>query len=54
MVFIFNLVVGTGALALPKAFSNAGWAISITVMVVVGFLRYVQVVFIILCTLFCK
>ncbi|KIH47602.1 hypothetical protein ANCDUO_22335 [Ancylostoma duodenale] len=29
LLYIFNLIVGTGALALPKAFQTAGYALSI-------------------------
>ena len=28
-IFIFNLIVGTGALALPKAMNDAGWVLSV-------------------------
>lgn len=42
MIFVFNLIVGTGALAIPKAFASAGWAISLTMIIIIAFLRFFE------------
>ncbi|ESN99538.1 hypothetical protein HELRODRAFT_101525 [Helobdella robusta] len=47
MVFLFNLIVGTGALALPKSFSMAGWGVSLVMIIVVAFLSYVTATYVI-------
>ncbi|ETN75246.1 hypothetical protein NECAME_00657, partial [Necator americanus] len=31
-LYVFNLIVGTGALALPKAFQGAGYILSIVIL----------------------
>uniref|UniRef100_A0A158PPK0 Transmembrane protein 104 homolog (inferred by orthology to a C. elegans protein) n=1 Tax=Anisakis simplex TaxID=6269 RepID=A0A158PPK0_ANISI len=36
---VFNLIVGTGALALPKAFENAGYILAVILLVVSSFMR---------------
>ena len=36
LIYIFNLIVGTGALTLPAAFSNAGWALSTFIIILLG------------------
>ncbi|XP_055546899.1 transmembrane protein 104 homolog [Wyeomyia smithii] len=46
-VFIFNLIVGTGALTLPSAFSHAGWLLGSVLIVVLAFASYVTVTFVI-------
>jgi amino acid permease len=38
-VYIFNLIVGAGALALPRAFSEAGLLLSAVIVVILAFLR---------------
>ena len=35
-VFVFNLIVGTGALALPAAFAAAGWVAGTVLLVVLA------------------
>lgn len=40
LVFIFNIIVGTGALAMPKAFYSAGWLTSAILLVVLSVIRY--------------
>jgi amino acid permease len=40
LVYVFNLIIGTGALALPKAFSDAGWATGVILLIVSAFIRY--------------
>ncbi|XP_028395214.1 transmembrane protein 104-like isoform X2 [Dendronephthya gigantea] len=39
-VYIFNLIVGAGALALPKAFSEAGLLLSAIIIVILAFLSF--------------
>ncbi|XP_055606067.1 transmembrane protein 104 homolog [Uranotaenia lowii] len=46
-VFIFNLIVGTGALTLPSAFSHAGWVLGSGLIVVLAFVSYMTVTFVI-------
>ncbi|CAG0915602.1 unnamed protein product [Notodromas monacha] len=48
MIFVFNLIVGTGALTLPAAFLRSGWFLGICLLV---FLAFVRSVFIQLCSL---
>lgn len=36
---MFNLIVGTGALTMPKAFATAGWLVSLIMLVFLGFMR---------------
>ena len=40
-VYIFNLIVGTGALALPAAFAVAGWASATVLLLVLALLSYI-------------
>lgn len=40
---MFNLIVGTGALTMPKAFATAGWGVSIALISFLGFMRQVQI-----------
>ncbi|XP_055702855.1 transmembrane protein 104 homolog [Phlebotomus papatasi] len=47
MVFVFNLIIGTGALTLPAAFSRAGWLGGSVMVLLVGFISYVTVTFVI-------
>lgn len=44
-IYIFNLIVGTGALAIPAAFGNAGWLTGTVVMVMLAFMSYVTATF---------
>uniref|UniRef100_A0A0N5AQ51 Aa_trans domain-containing protein n=1 Tax=Syphacia muris TaxID=451379 RepID=A0A0N5AQ51_9BILA len=46
-LLICNLIVGTGALALPKAFQSAGYVLSIVLLLVSAFTSYVSATFII-------
>ncbi|XP_039715585.1 transmembrane protein 104 isoform X6 [Pteropus medius] len=39
LVYMFNLIVGTGALTMPKAFATAGWLVSLVLLVFLGFMR---------------
>ncbi|XP_017467297.1 PREDICTED: transmembrane protein 104 homolog isoform X2 [Rhagoletis zephyria] len=46
-VFIFNLIVGTGALTLPFVFAQAGWLLSSLVVTLLAFISYITVTFMI-------
>lgn len=39
-IYVFNLIVGTGALAMPKAFAAAGWVAGVIIIFVLVFMRY--------------
>jgi amino acid permease len=39
MIYIFNIIVGTGALALPKAFHAGGYVLSTVLLLILGFVR---------------
>lgn len=41
LVYVFNLIVGTGALTMPKAFATAGWSLGIILITVLSFMRYI-------------
>ncbi|KAG8221892.1 hypothetical protein J437_LFUL006710 [Ladona fulva] len=47
LAYIFNLIVGTGALTLPAAFSRAGWLLAACVIVILAFISYVTVTFVV-------
>ncbi|CAG9861858.1 unnamed protein product [Phyllotreta striolata] len=49
LVYIFNLIVGTGALTLPAAFAGAGWLFSTLMMLFLAFISFVTVTFVIEC-----
>lgn len=40
LVYMFNLIVGTGALTMPRAFATAGWVVSLALITFLGFMRY--------------
>lgn len=46
-VYIFNLIVGTGALTLPAAFHDAGWLLSTIIIVMLAFMSYLTATFVI-------
>ncbi|KAM7353143.1 transmembrane protein 104 homolog isoform 2-T2 [Cochliomyia hominivorax] len=46
-IFIFNLIVGTGALTLPGVFAKAGWFLSLIVIILLAIISYITVTFII-------
>lgn len=43
LVYMFNLIVGTGALTMPRAFATAGWVVSLSLISFLGFMRWVLV-----------
>ncbi|XP_043941096.1 transmembrane protein 104 [Protopterus annectens] len=47
MVYMFNLIVGTGALTMPKAFATAGWVVSLALIIFLGFMSYMTTTFVI-------
>lgn len=47
LLYVFNLIVGTGALALPKAFQTAGWLLSFVILTISAFMSYIAATFII-------
>ncbi|XP_033221519.1 transmembrane protein 104 homolog isoform X1 [Belonocnema kinseyi] len=47
LIYIFNLIVGTGALTLPAVFSRAGWMLGLIVILVLAFISFVTVTFVI-------
>jgi len=46
-IYVFNLIVGTGALTLPKAFQDAGWLLGFIVLSLLCFLSYITSTFVI-------
>ncbi|EDV90947.1 transmembrane protein 104 homolog [Drosophila grimshawi] len=46
-VFIFNLIVGTGALTLPAAFAKAGWCLSLLLLLLLAVISYITVTYVI-------
>ncbi|NXU74032.1 TM104 protein, partial [Oreotrochilus melanogaster] len=47
LVYMFNLIVGTGALTMPKAFATAGWLVSLLLLVFLGFMSYMTTTFVV-------
>ncbi|XP_055388017.1 transmembrane protein 104 homolog isoform X2 [Condylostylus longicornis] len=47
LIFVFNLIVGTGALTLPSIFHRAGWILSTAVIIVLAFISGVTSTFVI-------
>ncbi|CAG0902433.1 unnamed protein product, partial [Cyprideis torosa] len=46
-IYIFNLIVGTGALTLPAAFAHAGWALSLLILTILAFMSYMTTTFVV-------
>ena len=46
-VYIFNLIVGTGALALPSAFALAGWGLGTGLLVLLAIFSYITATFVV-------
>lgn len=46
LVYVFNLIVGTGALTMPKAFHVAGWLLSLITIILLSFMSYLTVTFV--------
>ncbi|KAI0231299.1 hypothetical protein LSAT2_018338 [Lamellibrachia satsuma] len=47
LIYVFNLIVGTGALTMPGAFVAAGWLLGIGFVVVLAFMSYMTTTFVI-------
>ncbi|EFX75992.1 hypothetical protein DAPPUDRAFT_322812 [Daphnia pulex] len=47
LVYVFNLIVGTGALTLPAAFANAGWIVSLSVILALSAISYITLTFVV-------
>ncbi|XP_077979470.1 transmembrane protein 104-like isoform X2 [Glandiceps talaboti] len=45
-IYIFNLIVGSGALTMPKAFAEAGWLTSVVTLVLLAFMSFLTSTFI--------
>ncbi|KAL7061722.1 hypothetical protein AAHC03_01870 [Spirometra sp. Aus1] len=46
-IFLFNLILGTGALALPKAFHDAGWLLGTILLLVISIMSFIPATFIV-------
>ncbi|XDV13653.1 hypothetical protein PO909_002022 [Leuciscus waleckii] len=44
---MFNLIVGTGALTMPKAFAAAGWVVSVSLIIFLAFMSFMTTTFVI-------
>jgi amino acid permease len=44
---VFNLIVGTGSLLLPKAFSETGYVLSSILIIFLAFTSYLTVTFVV-------
>ena len=42
-IYVFNLIIGVGALTMPKAFANAGWLIASVLIGILCLMRLVEV-----------
>uniref|UniRef100_A0A6M2DYN0 Putative amino acid transporter n=1 Tax=Xenopsylla cheopis TaxID=163159 RepID=A0A6M2DYN0_XENCH len=47
LVYVFNLIVGTGALTLPAVFARAGWGLGLAAIIFLAFISFVTVTFVI-------
>ncbi|XP_060757625.1 transmembrane protein 104 [Neoarius graeffei] len=47
LVYMFNIIVGTGALTMPKAFVTAGWVVSLVLLSFLAFMSYMTTTFVI-------
>jgi amino acid permease len=39
LIYVFNLIVGTGALTLPAVFDSAGWILGLCLICVLALIR---------------
>uniref|UniRef100_A0A915I201 Amino acid transporter transmembrane domain-containing protein n=1 Tax=Romanomermis culicivorax TaxID=13658 RepID=A0A915I201_ROMCU len=46
-IFIFNLIIGTGTLALPKAFQDAGYLLATIIIIVLAVFSYMAFTFVV-------
>ncbi|CAH0546275.1 unnamed protein product [Brassicogethes aeneus] len=47
LIYVFNIIVGTGALTLPAAFQGAGWLFSSILLILLAFVSFMTVTFVI-------
>ncbi|XP_045487833.1 transmembrane protein 104 homolog [Pieris rapae] len=47
LIYIFNLIVGTGALTIPAAFARAGWGLSTISLVFLAFMSFMNATYVI-------
>lgn len=47
LIFVFNLIVGTGALTLPAVIAKAGWLLGSVFIVLLAVISYITVTFVI-------
>nr|CAD7594828.1 unnamed protein product [Timema genevievae] len=47
LVYVFNLIVGTGALTLPAVFNQVGWALGVSLIMVLAVISFITVTFVI-------
>jgi len=47
LIYIFNLIVGTGALTLPAAFKDAGYLCSTVILILLAFMSFLTATFVI-------
>ncbi|KAF5303970.1 hypothetical protein FQA39_LY01755 [Lamprigera yunnana] len=47
LVYVFNLIVGTGALTLPAVFVQAGWLLSLILLITLAFVSFITVTFVV-------
>ncbi|CAF1291349.1 unnamed protein product [Adineta ricciae] len=47
MIYVFNIIVGTGALTLPNAFHEGGYVLSTLILLILGFFSYVTATYMI-------
>lgn len=41
-MYVFNLIVGTGALTMPAPIAEAGWLLSLIILIILAVMRYVS------------
>ncbi|EDV28377.1 uncharacterized protein TRIADDRAFT_21298 [Trichoplax adhaerens] len=46
-IYVFNLVVGVGALTMPKAFAHTGWLLATIMLVLLAIISYITTTFIV-------
>lgn len=47
LVYIFNIIVGTGALTLPAVFARAGWGLSTISLIFLAFMSFMTATYVI-------
>ncbi|KAK6171583.1 hypothetical protein SNE40_019740 [Patella caerulea] len=46
VIYVFNLIVGTGALTMPAAFHSAGWLVSLILVIFLALTSFITVTFV--------